>query len=81
MTYRYFSGFTSRQPQHANFKRIRRDSEETKPCRVENNTKTVNDGFSSQASIYTIVLIKITSQKSKTREDYIAFYNIDLSAL
>ena len=41
----YFSGFTSHQPRHANFKRIHRDSQETKPYRVENDTKTVNIGF------------------------------------
>ena len=41
----YFSGFTSHQPCHANFMRIHCDFEETKPCHVENNTKTVNSGF------------------------------------
>ena len=41
----YFSGFTSHQPRHANFKRIHRDFQETKPGRVENDTKTVNRGF------------------------------------
>ena len=35
------SGFTRHQPHHANFKRIHCDSEETKPCHVENDTKTV----------------------------------------
>ena len=40
----------------ANFKRIRRDSEETKPCRVENNTKTVNSEFLSQASMSLILV-------------------------
>ena len=30
----YCSGFTRHQPCHANFKRIHRDSEETKPCHV-----------------------------------------------
>ena len=35
----YFSHFTSH---HTNFKRIHHDSEERKPCRVENDTKTVN---------------------------------------
>ena len=52
----YFSGFTSHQPPHANFKRIHRDSQETKPCRVENNTKTVNSGFLSQASMGLILV-------------------------
>ena len=47
----YFSGFTSHQPRHANFKRIHRDSEETKRCGVENNTKTVTSRFLSHASV------------------------------
>ena len=41
----YCSGFTRHQPRHANFKKIHRDSEETKPCRVENDTKIVISGF------------------------------------
>ena len=41
----YFSGLTSHQPRHANFRRIHCDSQETKPCQVENDTKTVNRGF------------------------------------
>ena len=51
----YLSGFTSHQPRHANFKRIHRDSEETKPCLIENNTETVNNGFfiSSQYGLNT----------------------------
>ena len=52
----YFSGFTSHQPRHANFKRNHCDFEETKPCRVENNTKTVNSGFLSQASVDLILV-------------------------
>ena len=47
----YFSGFTSHQPRNANFKRICCDSEEMKPCRIENDTKTVNRGFLSPASV------------------------------
>ena len=43
----YFSGFTSHQPRHTNFKRIHRDSQETKPCHDENNTKTVSRGLLS----------------------------------
>ena len=41
----FFSGFTSHQPCHANFKRIHCDSQEMKPCCVENDTKTINRGF------------------------------------
>ena len=47
----YFSGFPSHEPCHTNFKRIHCDFKETKPCCVENNTKTNNSGFLSQASI------------------------------
>ena len=47
----YFSGFTSHQAHHANFKRIHHDSQETKPCRVENDTKTVNIVFLSPVSM------------------------------
>ena len=36
-----FSGFTSHQPCHANFKRIHCYSQEAKPCHVENDTKTI----------------------------------------
>ena len=43
----YFLGFTSHQPCHAKFERIHHDSQETKPCHVENDTKTVNRGFLS----------------------------------
>ena len=53
----YFSGFTSHQPRHASLKRIHRDFEETKPCRVENNTKTENSGFLSQASVGLILVV------------------------
>ena len=70
----YFSGFTSHQPRHANFKRTHRDSQETKPCWVENDTKTVNRGILSPVSQYglntcisKIILPKTSSQKSKTR--------------
>ena len=52
----YFSGFTSQQPGHANFKRIHCDFEEAKPCRVENNTQTVNSGILSQASMGLILV-------------------------
>ena len=52
----YFSGFTSNQPCHTNFKRIHRDSQETKPCQVENNTKTVNKGFLSPVSMGLILV-------------------------
>ena len=52
----YSSGFTGHQPGQANFKGIHRDSEETKPCHVENDTKTVNSGFLSQASMGLIVV-------------------------
>ena len=44
----YCSGF--------NFKRIHHDSEEMKPCRVENNTKTINSGFLSEASMGLILV-------------------------
>ena len=60
----YFSSFTSHQPCHTNFKRIHRDSEETKPYRVENNTKTVNSRFLSQASVgLTLVFTQLFSSK------------------
>ena len=52
----YCSGFTRHQPRHANFKKTHRDSEETKPCRVENDTKTVISGFLSQASMGLILV-------------------------
>ena len=52
----YFSGFTSHQPCHANFKRIHCDFKEVKPCCVENNTKTINSGFLSQASMGLILI-------------------------
>ena len=77
------SGFTRHQPRHANFKIIHHDSEETKPCHVENDTKTIIRGFLSQASIciYTIILIKTSSQKSRTRVGFVIFYNNDFAAL
>ena len=53
----YFSGFTSHQPCHTNFKRIHCDFEETKPCHVDNNTKTVNSEFLSQASMGLILVV------------------------
>ena len=53
----YFSGFTSHQTRHVNFKRIHCDFEETKPSRVENNTKTENIGFLSQASVGLILAV------------------------
>ena len=52
----YCSGFTRHQPRHANFKRIYSDSEETKLCRVEHDTKTVISGFLSQASMGLILV-------------------------
>ena len=48
--------FTRHQSCHANFKRIHHDSEETKPCRVENDTKTMISGFSSQDSMGLILV-------------------------
>ena len=53
----YFSGFTSNQPHYANFKRIHCDFEESKACRIENNTKTENSGFLSQASMGLILVV------------------------
>ena len=53
----YFSGFISHQPRHSNLKRIHCDFEETKPCSVENNTKTENSGFLSSASMGLIIII------------------------
>ena len=47
----YFSGFTSHQPRQSNFKRIQSDSQETKPCCVENDTKTVNSGILSPVNL------------------------------
>ena len=52
----YCSGFTRHQPCHANFKRIHHDSEETKPCHAENDTKTVTNGFLSQVSMGLILV-------------------------
>ena len=52
----YFSGFTSHQPCHANFKRIHCDSPGMKPCRVENDTKTLKRGFLSPASMGLILV-------------------------
>ena len=52
----YCSGFTRHQPRHANFKKTHCDSEETKPCRVENDTKTVISGFLSQVSMGLILV-------------------------
>ena len=52
----YFSGFTSHKPRHANFKRIHRDSQETKPGHVENDTKTVSRGFLSLVSMGLILV-------------------------
>ena len=52
----YFSGFTSHQPCHAHFKRIHCDSQEMKPCHVENYTKTVNRGFLSPVSMGLILV-------------------------
>ena len=53
----YFSVFISHQPRHSNLKRIHCDFEETKPCSVENNTKTENSGFLSSASMGLIIII------------------------
>ena len=52
----YFSGFTSHQPRHTNFKRIHHDSQEAKPCHVENDTKTINRGFLSLVSMGLILV-------------------------
>ena len=81
----YLSGFTS---DHSNLKRIHSDSRKTKPCRVENDAKTLNSRFLSPVSmglilvfIYTIILIKNSSQKSKTRVLYLTFHNNDFASL
>ena len=61
----YFSGLHHKPSRHADLKRIHRDSQETRPFRVENDIKTVNSGFfiSSQCElnicIYTIILSKL----------------------
>ena len=52
----YFSGFKSHQPHHSNFKRIHCDSQETKPCHIENDKKTVNSGFLSPVSMGLILV-------------------------
>ena len=52
----YFSGFTSQQPCQANFKRIHHYSQETKPCHIENDAKTVNRGFLSPVSMGLILV-------------------------
>ena len=53
----YFSGFTSHQPCHANFKRFHCNFDKTKPCRIENNTKTKNSGVLSQFSMGLVLVI------------------------
>ena len=53
----YFSGLPSHEPRQANFKRIDCDFKEMQPCRVENNTKTKNGGFLSQASMGLIFVV------------------------
>ena len=78
--------FHNKPPRHADLKRIHCGSQETKPCRVENDTKPLIVGFiiSSQywlnICIYTIILIR-TSQKSKTRVFYLTFHNNDFAFL
>ena len=52
----YFSGFKSHQPRHTNFKRIHHNSLETKPCRVENDTKTASRGFLFPVSVGLILV-------------------------
>ena len=81
----YCSGFTRHQPCHANFKRIHSDSEETKTCCVKNDTKTIvvfylKPVYGLNTCIYKIILIKTSSQMSKTRVGYINSYNNDFSA-
>ena len=49
------ANFSNHQPRHTNFKIIC-DFKEAKPCHVENNTKTVNSGFLSQASMGLILV-------------------------
>ena len=54
----YFSGLPSHEPRHANFKRIHCNSKKkTQSCPVENNTKTENSGFLSQASMGLILVV------------------------
>ena len=85
----YFSGLTRHQPRQANFKRILRNSQETKTCCFENDTKTVSRAFLSSVStglihspcIYTIILLKTFCQKSKTWVYYLTFNNNDFAAL
>ena len=47
------------QPSHANLKRIHGDSQEMKPCRVENDTKPVNTGFFSQVMSLMLVFTQM----------------------
>ena len=61
----YFSDFTSQKQRHANFKGVRRDSQETKPCQVENDTETLNRGFLFPVSMGLILILT----KSKTKLD------------
>ena len=81
----YFSGFTSHQPCHTNFKRIHCDFEKVKPCMFKIIQKLLWVFISSQYGLntcsYTIILIKTSSQKSKTRVGYIIFHNNDFAAL
>ena len=76
----YCSGITRHQPRHTNFKRIHCDSEETKPCRVENDTKTIISEFLSQASMG-LILVFTQLCLSKTRVGYVTFNNNDFAAL
>ena len=60
----YFSGFTSHQPCHTNFKRIHHNSLEMKPCCVENDTKTASRGFLFPVSVgLTLVFTQLFSSK------------------
>ena len=81
----YFSGFTSHKPRHANFKRIYCDFEEAKPCRVENNTKTIKSGFLSRGSMGLIlVFTNYFNQNFFSKVyiiGYIIFHNNDFAAL
>ena len=81
----YFSGFRTSHHTLLTWREFT-DSQETKPCCVENDIKTVNSGFLSPASIglilvFTIIFFKTSSQKSKTRVGYVTFHNNDFAAL
>ena len=80
--------FHNKPPCHANLKRIHNGFQEMKPCRVKNDAKSINSRVLLPVSmgliytcIYTVILIRTSSQKSKSRVHYLIFQNNDFAAL